>query len=177
MNTKFEVNDVVDYNLIRPTRSKIHFIKISKDGVFYEMTNGDIVSEYKLTLVVGLPKTYEEALKLVETAYYKSGGGYIKVNPKNDVPTYYACSISGETALKHVAFEKLIFLRDIYRQGWTPDFSKDDTYVFSIYYDGIHVTTADASAYHSVLSFETIEIRDLFLKNFKNLIEECKEFI
>lgn len=244
MNTKFEVNNVVDYTFLSPRRSRIHFIKISKDGVFYEMTNGDVVSEDKLTLVeeenqssgmrkpkfnMGdkvsykvpntkannvlteectitsvkylesiddfvyngfmedeltlvereqkLPKTYEEALNLVETVYYKSGKSYIAIDTKTELPISYACSVSGETALKHVAFEKLIFLRDIYRQGWKPDWENSTEYKYSIITTQGKVCVTIELFDSKVLSFQSAAIRDRFLENFKDLIEECKEFI
>ena len=75
-----------------------------------------------------------------------------------------------------LALIKLKRLRDTYRQGWVPDWETiDDKY--SIEYCKDNLKTR--SIYHSnkFLTFQTSEIRDNFYDNFKNLIEQAKEFI
>ena len=75
-----------------------------------------------------------------------------------------------------IALIKLKRLRDTYRQGWVPDWkTNDNKYSIEYYKDNLKTR----SIYHSnkFLTFQTFEIRDKFYTNFKNLIEQAKEFI
>ena len=75
-------------------------------------------------------------------------------------------------------FQKLITCRDAYWMiagGWKFDFDKPGYHLFNEYgsvqkFEG----TIDCS---TILSFPTKEMRDAFYENFKELIEECKEFL
>lgn len=77
---------------------------------------------------------------------------------------------------QHIRYMQLILLRDIYRQGWKPDWMdrNQDRYSIVVLENEACVSGLNTSR---ILSFQTAEIRDLFLKNFKGLIEECKDFI
>lgn len=79
-----------------------------------------------------------------------------------------------ETAEAFLALMQLIQLRDCYRQGWKPDW-EDDTKKHCIFCLG-GVTDWTISE-RRVLSFQSEEVRDEFLKNFKDLIEQAKELI
>lgn len=81
-----------------------------------------------------------------------------------------------EIAEAFLALMQLIQLRDCYRQGWKPNWKKACN-KYCIYYeiDGIFPFN---NIYNSrVLSFQSEEIRDEFLKNFSDLIEKAKELI
>ncbi|MFC2579508.1 MAG: hypothetical protein ACFN1J_03030 [Bacteroidota bacterium] len=81
-----------------------------------------------------------------------------------------------ETAEAFLALMQLIQLRDCYRQGWKPNWKKACN-KYCIYYeiDGIFPFN---NIYNSrVLSFQSEEIRDKFMKNFRELIEIAKELI
>ena len=81
-----------------------------------------------------------------------------------------------EQAEAMLAFIQLIRLRDVYRQGWEPDWTKGDTKCCIVFYN--NVINKDTSYYFSrPLSFQSKEIRDKFLENFRELIETAKEFI
>lgn len=75
-----------------------------------------------------------------------------------------------------LALIKLKRLRDTYRQGWIPDWA---------IYDAKHCIERfkgdfeAAISYHMdcFLAFQSEEIRDRFYTNFKDLIEQAKEFI
>ncbi|MBR1769233.1 MAG: hypothetical protein IJ748_02130, partial [Bacteroidales bacterium] len=77
---------------------------------------------------------------------------------------------------RHIKYMQLILLRDIYRQGWTPDWCDDETKYCILIYLGNIISTTRISI-NQPLSFQSEKIRDLFFDNFKDLIEECKEFI
>lgn len=81
-----------------------------------------------------------------------------------------------ETAEAFLALMQLIQLRDCYRQGWNPDWTKrNDKYCILHINDGVGIEIRNYTS--SVLSFQSAEIRDEFRKNFKDLIEKAKELI
>lgn len=82
-----------------------------------------------------------------------------------------------KTAESFLALMQLVQLRDCYRQGWKPDWKDSNQQKFSVItcYDVLYPDTFIATK--SILSFQTAEIRDEFLKNFKDLIEKAKELI
>ena len=75
-----------------------------------------------------------------------------------------------------LALMQLMNLRDEYRQGWEPNYGDDsDKYVIICHKTAI---TCDMFIhYNAILSFQSAEIRDKFYANFKDLIEQAKEFI
>ena len=81
-----------------------------------------------------------------------------------------------EDAEAIIALIKLKRLRDTYRQGWVPDWeTTDDKYSIDYYKDNLGTHTI-CHGFKS-LTFQTSEIRDKFYDNFKDLIEQAKEFI
>lgn len=74
------------------------------------------------------------------------------------------------------AFKKLIVLRDVYRQGWEPYWEDTSIKQIIISISG-GIIDHWANNLSSPLSFQSAEIRDKFLENFKDLIEQAKEFI
>ena len=89
---------------------------------------------------------------------------------------------SKQTAEAHLALMQLHQLRDCYRQGWTPDWS-DCNNKYCIIYNGLYCNT---NYNHSIavntytrkfLSFQSKEIAQEFLNNFKDLIEQAGDLI
>ena len=81
-----------------------------------------------------------------------------------------------ETAEAFLVLMQLVRLRDCYRQGWKPDWTKrNDKYCILHINDGVGIDIRNYTS--SVLSFQSAEIRDEFRKNFKDLIEQAKELI
>ena len=105
-----------------------------------------------------LPKTWEEVPEAEEEEYYIG------------IPV-----LGEEKAKAMVAFTQLIRLRDCYRNGWKPDLCEDIYYIEYSPIDGLARFYTDD--HHRVLSFQSEEIRDMFLENFRDLIEQAKEFI
>ena len=110
--------------------------------------------------------------------------GYSKI--KESKPGEFSVSVStiqdknlikGESRAKaFLALMQLMNLRDEYRQGWKPDYRNDsDKYVITHY--GIAITGGTFKHYNAILSFQSADIRDKFLENFKELIEQAKELI
>lgn len=83
------------------------------------------------------------------------------------------CLPSKEAAEAHLALMQLHQLRDCYRQGWKPS--------FRVYY-GItrlegELLVSDISMCSCFLSFQTKELAEEFLNNFRELIEEAGDLI
>ena len=85
--------------------------------------------------------------------------------------------IRGESRAKaFLALMQLMNLMDEYRQGWEPNWKDDsDKYVIKFQKAAIK---CDVFIYYShILSFQSADIRDKFLENFRELIEQAKELI
>lgn len=81
-----------------------------------------------------------------------------------------------EQAEAMLAFIQLIRLRDVYRQGWEPDWD-DATPKYCIRnFSGV-IAEETTQAWGRPLSFQSEEILNTYWKNFSNLIETAKEFI
>ena len=81
-----------------------------------------------------------------------------------------------ETAEAFLALMQLVQLRDCYRQGWKPNWSQPYKR-YCIYCEYNRVFPFDNTFNSRVLSFQSEETRDEFLKNFRDLIEKAKELI
>ena len=82
-----------------------------------------------------------------------------------------------KTARAFLALMQLIQLRDCYRQGWTPDWENSDVPKYAIVSSFGKISPEVLLNLCCVLSFQSVEIRDEFLNNFKDLIEQAKELI
>ena len=82
-----------------------------------------------------------------------------------------------EAAKAHLAYMQLHQLRDCYRQGWKPDWSdchKNKSCI--IFHEGnYHID--NYCLYIRFLSFQSKEIAEKFLNNFKGLIETAGDLI
>lgn len=129
---------------------------------------------------VGLPKTWEKFCEdnpIKKNEYFIDEYGEITyaaekhraTNLKNILP-------NEETAEAFLALMQLIQLRDCYRQGWTPDWSDNNNkYVIDCYENKICYHLYQNTS--RVLSFKSEDTRNIFLKNFRELIEKAKELI
>lgn len=64
-------------------------------------------------------------------------------------------------------FIRLMYLRDCYRNGWIPDPASSEK-MYIIFFNNNELSTADCQQNMNIfLSFQTAEIRDLFLTNFR----------
>jgi len=74
------------------------------------------------------------------------------------------------------ALVQLIQLRDCYRQGWTPDWSDNQSKYVIEYYDG-NVYGETYTKRSAVLSFQSPSVMLEFMANFADLIEQAKELL
>ena len=78
---------------------------------------------------------------------------------------------------QHLAQIKLHQLRDCYRQGWVPDWCDDKQTKYGIFFDRYILGVQSRYYYSSFLSFQSEEIAEKFLNNFKDLIETAGDLI
>ena len=130
-----------------------------------------------------LPKTWEEfceAHLVTEQEYYVSERSSIIGCTRNEprlVNEDRNILPDKHTAEALLALAQLIQLRNCYRQGWKPslwDFSTDQWNIFN---NRNEVCVNFSTTSGRILSFQTEEIAELFLKNFKDLIETAKDLI
>jgi hypothetical protein len=119
-----------------------------------------------------LPKTWEEIERI--KGWFVTGDS--KLGEVSVLPTYDARNTfeTKEQALASIALAQLSILRDIYRQGWVPDWTdhsyekfsitpiNDDYKIYPRWYD------------NHFLSFQSQEIAEEFLENFRDLIEQAR---
>lgn len=84
-------------------------------------------------------------------------------------------------------FRQLIVYRDAYwkiagkemglDKPWKPDWENGEQKKYCIYYDTGIIQKGTWSNHNSILAFPTMEMRDAFYENFKDLIEKCKELL
>ena len=134
-----------------------------------------------------LPKTWEEFCKikkLIDSETYIDSnskcigidkcftiGGWERnhYNDRNILP-------SKKAAEQHLALMQLHQLRDCYRQGWIPNYTENSK-KWSITKFKNKLYACSACHYGSFLSFQTEEIAEQFLTNFKDLIEQAGDLI
>lgn len=72
-----------------------------------------------------------------------------------------------------LALCQLIQLRDCYRQGWKPDWSVESSKA-SIFFRVNESMKETFLQSNQIFAFQSVEVRDKFLKNFKSLIDKTK---
>lgn len=83
---------------------------------------------------------------------------------------------SEQAVEQHLALMQLHQLRDCYRQGWIPNYAENSK-KWSIRKFKNKLYAYSACHYSSFLSFQTEEIAEQFLTNFKDLIEQAGDLI
>ena len=125
----------------------------------------------------GLPKTWDE---------YCAKHGDMGVIIKASLGTAYVALNKHvfsdcKQAQAHITKMKLHLLRDEYRNGWLPSWGGGSNYKYGIKWNMIAGKTRLVIAQHTYdsdfLSFQTYELAEEFLTNFRELIEEAGDLI
>lgn len=130
-----------------------------------------------------LPKTWEEFCEqnsVNNPECYITGYSEIRklsVFPRNrDFFVDKTLLSTKEDAEAHLALIQLRRLRDVYRQGWIPDW-RNCSNKWCIYYIENGLTIFPFVSNNRFLSFQSQEIAREFFKNFRDLIEKAKDLI
>ena len=138
-------------------------------------------TEEELTKVE-LPKTWEEfcsQFNMQYGEYYIYIDSSIKENSDDYRNSIFDKNMlpSKEAAEAHLALMQLHQLRDCYRQGWTPNWLDDNNKYCIVYNSVCNYFISINKSTRVFLSFQSREIAQLFLDNFRSLIEEAGDLI
>lgn len=124
-----------------------------------------------------LPKTWEECIaKIKDLEYIDTKGDIEEVHFNVGAASNHINDIPVGLGKPMLALMQLLVCREVYRQGWKPDWS-DCKNKWTIEYVDNCILSLVYTQTSKVLSFQSEEIRNQFLENFKDLIEEAKELI
>ena len=154
------------------------------DGKKAVWKDGKVVFE---DIKLKLPKTWEvfcNNYKIQEGEYYISSDSDIEAIQSRIRLRYGDSNVlpNKQAAEAHLALIKLHQLRDCYRQGWVPDYNNiSDKFCINRYFDyyshkhNYEIIVRIANSYF--LSFQSKEIAQEFLNNFRDLIEQAGDLI
>ena len=118
-----------------------------------------------------LPKTWEEYRKMKgdegEKANAALNFAYTSIN---------SAFLDYHDTQKHIVLMKLHLLRDEYRNGWLPDW-KEQSVKHTILIDHDDIVVGKSYVISCFLAFQTEELAEEFLNNFRELIEEAGDLI
>ena len=127
-----------------------------------------------------LPKTWEEfcnQFKICRECYIETDCNVKETGVGYRDPLYDRNMLpSRKAAEQHLALMQLHQLRDCYRQGWKPDWP-DKSPRWFICKNGNRTVVMTDFYYNTFLSFQSEKIAQLFLDNFRDLIEEAGDLI
>ena len=151
----------------------------NKGGEFRDLALSAFTEE-ELTKVE-LPKTWEEFCSQfkIHRKYYIDIDSYIcEDNTGRRDPLFDRNMLpSKKAAEQHLALMQLYQLRDCYRQGWEPNWLDDENKYCIVYNSVYNYSISINKSTRVFLSFQSREIAQLFLDNFRNLIEEAGDLI
>jgi len=121
-----------------------------------------------------LPKSWDELEGI--SGYYINDVSCVIHEIKNCNHTGKEINIfaTKEQAEASLALAQLSQLREVYRDGWSPDWcdSTRKKYIIEFYNDKVRTDWFCSGG--NFLSFQSEEVCNLFLENFRNLIEQAK---
>ena len=131
-----------------------------------------------------LPKTWEEFCKIKNLdeseTYIDDSSECIKIGGNSGMPRrpYLVQNVlpSIQAAEAHLALMQLHQLRDCYRQGWKPDLTIPES-IFAIFCTKGKYRVEEFIYSSEFLSFQSKEIAEEFLNNFRDLIEQAGDLI
>ena len=118
-----------------------------------------------------LPKHWED-LDTVTGWYTSINGTYCQTSPTKCTTYSRNLFLNEEQAEASIALAQLSQLREVYRQGWTPDWTICDSKFCVLIRNG-KLIIETWSAYAYFLSFQDEQTAKLFRDNFKDLINQA----
>lgn len=165
-------------------------IKISLDKAIEWYNRGGEYKELALSAFTekeitesALPNTWEEfcQLCLIKDKEYVISLGSEIIELKNKEQRFNKEDRNILPSLKaaeaHLALMQLHQLRDCYRQDWLPDWEDDDITKYCIALENNRYVIYKNLVSCKFLSFQSLELAEKFLNNFKGLIETAGDLI
>lgn len=120
-----------------------------------------------------LPKSWQE-LKKLSGCYINLTSDVKKAINFSSIKDNESIFTTKEQAEASIALAQLSQLREVYRNVWVPDWSSNEEYKYCIDFEYNKPTKNTYNITPQFLSFQDEKTRDLFLKNFRDLIEKAK---
>jgi hypothetical protein len=117
-----------------------------------------------------LPKTWEE-LEEIQGYFVHTMASIEKL--RKDSKGLENVFSTKEQAKASIALAQLSQLREVYRNGWVPDWTNNEDKFCIEFYEN-EIKKDYYYGQNNFLSFQDEETRNLFLENFKDLIEQAK---
>ena len=125
-----------------------------------------------------LPTTLEETVPFIpERCYYIDTYGDIETSASTQDLMEANMLTSKEYAEAFLALMQLIRFRDIWNEGWIPDWTDVEVTKYIMRYDNGSIVSTWRTSLSSPLAFKTSELRDEFLETFRDLIETAKPLL
>lgn len=125
-----------------------------------------------------LPKTWKECYEqLGKGEFIDTASDIINIDNIISVGSSFKNALPKGLGKPMLALMRLLVCREIYRQGWKPDWTNETENKYCIITYGNKIEVINYNFIGKILSFQTEEVRNKFLENFKDLIEEAKELI
>lgn len=122
-----------------------------------------------------LPDTWEECCGLLNKGEYINNCSQIHTTLLDRLLTCdYKNRLPVGLGKPMLALSQLLICREVYRDGWKPDWNDDniEKYCITSYPDGFHIDIHRTEAH--IFVFKSEKMAKLFLGNFRTLLEQIK---
>ena len=154
-------------------------ISLETDQRWYNGTDNELkelaVQTYPEIAKKELPKSWED-LKEINGYYSQGKDSGVRHTETSSIPDNKNVFATKEQAEASIAMAQLSQLMKVYNDGWEPDWNNYE-FKFCIYFIGNSITSQSLQNSKVFLSFKDEETRDLFLENFRELIETAKPLL
>jgi hypothetical protein len=121
-----------------------------------------------------LPKSWED-LENLKGFYVDGSSDIFESKNSRAINVNHNIFSTKAQAEASIALAQLSQLREVYRDGWVPDFTKDWAYLIVLNPTKLYVGIT--KEHINFLSFQQKEIAQQFLENFRELIEKAKPLL
>lgn len=133
-------------------------------------------SDEDLGIKPKLPKKWED-LEELNGFFIDTNSNICAVDSDGSFDEYKNTLPTKELAEAMLAMCQLLYLRDIYNDGWVADWGSAGCIKYVIINDNDKLTTGTAHSVAHPMAFKTPELRDEFLTNFGDLLEIAKPLL
>ena len=148
---------------------------IAPDGYEIDENNSNISRIVFRKIESKLPTRWED-LELITGTYVTVNSGTEYASGHNISPENKNVFATSEQAKASLALAQLSQLMRVYNDGWEPNWTNGSEKFIIYFYSG-NIKTGNMFCNSAFLAFENGIIRDKFLNNFKDLIEQAKPLL
>jgi hypothetical protein len=135
------------------------------------------IQTYPELVKKGLPKSWGDLEEI--NGWFSNTDSFIcNVNDTRTFPTNKNVFATKEQAEASLALAQLSQLMKVYNDGWQPNYKEplEMKYTITFYEDKLS-KYGNHNTMHNFLTFKKEKTRDLFLENFRDLIEKAKPLL